>query len=75
MTLRLTREHQAAVMFAESGGCKLLLNLTQASFFQGAVSLVTLILRHVLEDDASLRNTLEKVCSTSMISHDFLQSV
>ena len=61
LTLRLTRYHQYALMFAELKGPKLLLTLTQASSFQGYTSLATLILRHVLEDPKSLRHTLEKV--------------
>ncbi len=61
LTLRLTREHEFALAFAELGGHKMLLSLTQASFFQGVVSLVTLILRHILEDGQTLRHTMEKV--------------
>ncbi|XP_069142505.1 E3 ubiquitin-protein ligase HUWE1-like isoform X2 [Argopecten irradians] len=60
LILRLTREHKYAVLFAELGGPKVLLNLTQASAFQGFVSLATLIFRHILEEPASLKYCMEK---------------
>ncbi|XP_064633553.1 E3 ubiquitin-protein ligase HUWE1-like isoform X3 [Lineus longissimus] len=59
--LRLTRDHKYALIFAELGGPKLLLGLTQASAFQGFTSLATLLLRHVLEEPNVLRMTMEKV--------------
>ena len=61
LCLRLTREHEYALMFAELGGTRLLLSLTQTSGFQGFTSLASLILRHVLEEPATLRHTYEKV--------------
>ena len=61
LVLRLTREHQHAMTFAELGGVKLLLSLTQVSTFQGFTSLVTLIIRHILEDSSTMRMTLQKV--------------
>ncbi|KAK6177350.1 hypothetical protein SNE40_015469 [Patella caerulea] len=61
LTLRLTREHKYAVIFAELGGPKLLLNLTQESAFQGFISLVTLLFRHILEEPTSLKYCMEKV--------------
>lgn len=61
LALRLTREHQYALMFAELNGPKLLLSLTQASAFQGFTSLASLLFRHVLEEPNTLRHTLEKV--------------
>lgn len=67
LVLRLTREHQYAMMFAELGGVKLLLGLTQISTFQGFTSLVALILRHVLEDASTMRTTLQKVSSNLQI--------
>ena len=66
LSLRLTREHVYALMFAELGGTRLLLSLTQASAFQGFASLVSLILRHVLEEPATLKHTYEKVCMNSL---------
>lgn len=61
LLLRLTREHRYALLFAELGGTKLLLSLSQVSGFQGFTSLATLILRHVLEEPDTLRHTYEKV--------------
>ncbi|CAF5219654.1 unnamed protein product, partial [Rotaria magnacalcarata] len=39
---------------------RLILRLTQASAFQGCASLITLIFRHILEDDSNLRLAMEK---------------
>ncbi len=61
LSLRLTRQHQFALQFAELGGPKLLLGLTQASAFHGFTSLATLLLRHILEEPNTLTQTLEKV--------------
>ncbi|XP_053377275.1 E3 ubiquitin-protein ligase HUWE1-like isoform X3 [Mercenaria mercenaria] len=65
LILRLTREHKYALQFAELGGPKLLLGLTQASAFQGFLSLVTLIFRHILEEPSSLRYCMEKVIKST----------
>ena len=61
LVLRLTREHKYALQFAELGGPRLLLSLTQYSTFQGFLSLVMLIFCHILEEPASLRYCMEKV--------------
>lgn len=61
LTLRLTREHKYAVLFADLGGPRILLSLNQSSSFHGFVSLVTLIFRHILEEKDSLRYCMEKV--------------
>ena len=65
LCLRLTRHFHLAAMFAELGGIRLLLGLTQASGFSGFSSLASLLVRHVLEDDSTLRHTLEKVVRSS----------
>jgi E3 ubiquitin-protein ligase HUWE1 len=59
--LRLTRHHETALLFARLGGTRSLLALTQDSGFQGFTSLATLIFRHILEEPATLRHTMEKV--------------
>lgn len=61
LVLRLTREHQHAILFAELGGAKALLKLNQSSSFQGFISLATLIFRHILEEPTTLRHCMEKV--------------
>lgn len=66
LTLRLTREHKYAVLFADLGGPRILLSLNQSSSFHGFVSLVTLIFRHILEEKDSLRYCMEKVCYHSI---------
>ena len=55
-------------LFAELNGIKLLLALTQASSFQGFSSLASLLVRHVLEDDLTLRHTMEKIIRSSTAS-------
>ena len=49
-------------------GIKYILNLTQQSSFSGFTSLATLIIRHVLEDPATLRATMEKVVRVSTVN-------
>ncbi|XP_061178702.1 E3 ubiquitin-protein ligase HUWE1-like [Saccostrea echinata] len=61
LILRLTRNHQNAVLFAELGGPRILLTLTQSSSFPGFISLASLIFRHIIEEPASLRYCMEKV--------------
>jgi E3 ubiquitin-protein ligase HUWE1 len=60
LSLRLTQDFDRAVEFTELGGVKMLLALTQASTFSGFTSLATLLIRHVMEDPATLRYTMEK---------------
>lgn len=61
LCLRLTRNYEQASLFAESGGIKSILKLTQTSAFTGFNSLATLITRHVLEEPVTLKQTMEKV--------------
>jgi len=65
LCLRLTRTFAQATLFAELGGIKLLLALTQASSFSGFSSLASLLVRHVLEDDLTLKHTMEKIIRSS----------
>merc|ERR1719187_2866380 len=65
LCLRLTRTFNQATLFAELGGIKLLLGLTQVSCFSGFSSLASLLVRHVLEDDQTLRHTMEKIIRSS----------
>merc|ERR1719341_942765 len=65
LCLRLTRTFKQATLFAELGGIKLLLGLTQVSCFSGFSSLASLLVRHVLEDEATLRHTMEKIIRSS----------
>ncbi|CAF4617801.1 unnamed protein product [Rotaria sp. Silwood1] len=60
LILRLTRDYKYARQFAQSGGIQAILSLTQASSFQGCASLITLIFRHIMEDDSNLRLAMEK---------------
>ena len=60
LILRLTRDYKYARQFAKSGGIQAILSLTQTSVFQGCASLITLIFRHIMEDDNNLRLAMEK---------------
>lgn len=61
LCLRLTREHDLAVMFANLGGVQALLDLTFSSNFPGVLPLSNLLIRHVIEDPGCLRYAVEKV--------------
>lgn len=61
LILRITRDYEMAKTFAELGGIKSILKLTQQSEFSEFISLATLIIRHVFEDTATLRQTMERV--------------
>jgi len=65
LCLRLTRTFSQATLFAELGGIKLLLALKQTSSFSGFSSLASLLVRHVLEDDLTLKHTMEKIIRSS----------
>ena len=54
-----------ASIFAKLGGINRLLNLTQSSNFNGFASLATLLVRHVMEDPATLRAAIERVIRNS----------
>lgn len=63
---RLTRSgtpggHERALLYASLGGAGGLLKLKKKHGFTGLTSLATLLLRHVLEDEETLRATMEKV--------------
>ena len=60
LVLRLTRQHEYAVQFSNRKGPQYILNLTQKSSFIGYASLITLIFRHICEDENNLRLTMEK---------------
>lgn len=63
LTLRLTRSHAEATQFAEAGGVRALLALdaTACQPFSGFTSLVTLIVRHVMEYPRTLQAEMERV--------------
>uniref|UniRef100_A0A671TAI7 E3 ubiquitin-protein ligase HUWE1 n=1 Tax=Sinocyclocheilus anshuiensis TaxID=1608454 RepID=A0A671TAI7_9TELE len=68
LCLRLTRTHHYAMMFAELKSTCMILNLTQSSGFNGFTPLVTLLFRHIIEDPATLRHTMEKVVRSAVTS-------
>ena len=61
LCLRLTRNYEISALFAELGGVRAILQLTQASAFAGFTSLASLIIRHVLEEPITLKQAMEKV--------------
>lgn len=68
LCLRLTRAHRHAMTFAELRSTRMILGLTQSSGFSGFTPLVTLLFRHIIEDPATLRHTMEKVCPHTLLS-------
>uniref|UniRef100_A0A3P8NPJ3 HECT-type E3 ubiquitin transferase n=1 Tax=Astatotilapia calliptera TaxID=8154 RepID=A0A3P8NPJ3_ASTCA len=68
LCLRLTRNHHYAMMFAELKSTRMILGLTQSSGFNGFTPLVTLLFRHIIEDPATLRHTMEKVVRSAVTS-------
>uniref|UniRef100_A0AAZ3PI56 HECT-type E3 ubiquitin transferase n=1 Tax=Oncorhynchus tshawytscha TaxID=74940 RepID=A0AAZ3PI56_ONCTS len=68
LCLRLTRTHYYAMMFAELKSTRMILGLTQGSGFNGFTPLVTLLFRHIIEDPATLRHTMEKVVRSAVTS-------
>ncbi|MPC13905.1 E3 ubiquitin-protein ligase HUWE1 [Portunus trituberculatus] len=60
LCLRMTRVWENACLFASLGGVRTLLSLTEASGFWGFQNLAALLMRHVLEEPATLRYTMEK---------------
>ncbi|XP_053096515.1 E3 ubiquitin-protein ligase HUWE1 isoform X2 [Pangasianodon hypophthalmus] len=68
LCLRLTRVHHYAMMFAELKSTRMILGLTQSSGFNGFTPLVTLLFRHIIEDPATLRHTMEKVVRSAVTS-------
>ena len=73
LSLRLTQDFERAVEFSELGGVKMLLALTQASSFSGFTSLATLLIRHVMEDPATLRSTANSNSTTTKELHYLLR--
>ena len=61
LCLRFTRHHSLAEEFARQGGPQALLAKKQGSSFKGFSSLTVLLLRHVMESDATLSETMETV--------------
>ncbi|XP_055747460.1 E3 ubiquitin-protein ligase HUWE1-like isoform X14 [Salvelinus fontinalis] len=68
LCLRLTRTHHYAMMFAELKSTRMILGLKQGSGFNGFTPLVTLLFRHIIEDPATLRHTMEKVVRSAVTS-------
>ncbi|XP_037772840.1 E3 ubiquitin-protein ligase HUWE1-like isoform X4 [Penaeus monodon] len=65
LCLRITRVWEQACLFASLGGVRTLLSLTESSGFWGFHNLAALLMRHVLEEPATLRYTMEKVVRSS----------
>lgn len=76
LVLRLTRDYSMACAFAELGGITSILSLTKTTQYVGFVSLATLIIRHVIEDEHVLRQTMEKILRTqSNLSAPFRRDI
>ncbi|KAL2343611.1 hypothetical protein Fmac_004896 [Flemingia macrophylla] len=56
---RLTKTHALALQFLENGGLAALFNLPRTCFFPGYDSVVSAIVRHLLEDPQTLQTAME----------------
>ncbi|XP_052726153.1 E3 ubiquitin-protein ligase UPL1-like isoform X3 [Vigna angularis] len=56
---RLTKTHALALQFLENGGLAALFNLPRICFFPGYDSVVSAIVRHLLEDPQTLQTAME----------------
>ncbi|XP_027346077.1 E3 ubiquitin-protein ligase UPL1-like isoform X2 [Abrus precatorius] len=56
---RLTKTHALALQFLENGGLAALFNLPRNCFFPGYDSVVSAIVRHLLEDPQTLQTAME----------------
>ena len=65
LSLRITRDFDMACDFARSNGVQHLLNLKESSSFPGALPLVTLLLRHVVEDYNTLKHTVDRAVAVA----------
>ena len=61
LVLRVTRDFKYSHLFVSLGGVNLLMGLDDTSNFPGLLGLVSLIVRHCLEDGAMLKRVIEKV--------------
>lgn len=68
LCVRLTRDTRLAQVFVDSGGPHHILELKRSSLFEGFALLITLLLRHVVEDQETLRHTMEKVIRSAAVN-------
>ncbi|KFD50140.1 hypothetical protein M513_08979 [Trichuris suis] len=64
LCLRFTRNHSLAAVFVSSGGVEKLLELRASQFFAELTIIVSLIVRHLLEDAPVLDHLMEKTIRT-----------
>ncbi|KAG6513969.1 E3 ubiquitin-protein ligase UPL1-like isoform X1 [Zingiber officinale] len=69
LSVRLTKTHTLANQFLESGGLAALLNLPKSCSFPGFDSLVSVIVRHLIEDPQTLQNAMELEMRQSLTGH------
>lgn len=69
LCLRCTRLHEMANVFVNCGGVDRLLALSQASAFTGFTSICTLIIRHILEDEQTLKHSMSRVRLFTLSPH------
>jgi hypothetical protein len=68
MSLRVTHRSDSAAKFVQAGGVQALMNIRHASLFRSAGTLTSLILRHVIDDAALLRELMERQIRSKMPS-------
>ncbi|KAI8588501.1 hypothetical protein BDZ88DRAFT_397137 [Geranomyces variabilis] len=60
LIVRLTRSHGIAIEFARVGGIPLLFNPNRIGLFHAQPAMTIMILRHIIEDSAILKATMER---------------
>lgn len=61
LCLRLTRNYDLAMEFLNLDGLRKLLRLRQSQWFTNLQAIVSLLVRHIFEDDSTLQYNMEKV--------------
>ncbi|KAJ3152974.1 hypothetical protein HDU86_005429 [Geranomyces michiganensis] len=60
LLIRLTRSHGVAIEFARLGGIPMLFNPSRIGVFPAQPAMTIMILRHIIEDSAILKATMER---------------
>lgn len=66
--LRLTKVYDNARAFAEEGGVQTLINFKPDAGFLGFTTLATLLIRHTMEDDKTLKHAMSEVIKSRTLA-------
>uniref|UniRef100_A0A1B6DRZ8 HECT-type E3 ubiquitin transferase n=1 Tax=Clastoptera arizonana TaxID=38151 RepID=A0A1B6DRZ8_9HEMI len=68
LCVRFSRDYENARLIAKMGIVNILLRLTQGSTFNGFTALATILIRHILEEPATLSFAMQKVLRTKLLA-------